>query len=1598
MEAVTEGVTNSVVSVSFGTYSADEVRKLSVVKVTNPLLETGNPGSTLSDPAPGGLYDPSLGPIDRFSSKRCQTCDQTWEFCPGHCGHIELVLPAYNPLMFDHLHKFLQQTCFSCLHFRAHSNHVAKCVTQLELISKGDIVGSKLLDSDSSTDETESPEESEASHGSASSTIYNPESQTHLEPREWTSLQFSEAMSVVYNFLKKGTNKCQKCSAKNPKISKPSFGRLKMNRMSNDAIRANAMRGRQLSGQLDASCDVLLLPSEVKSMLESLWENEKEFCTLMSNIQQKKLRINPAGPSMFFLDVVLVAPIKFRPPVKGGDSVMDNPQTVLLGKVLQANIALAKAHANADHTQVIQRCLDLQQSVNILFDSKSARGEKEVSNGICQILEKKEGLFRQKMMGKRVNYACRSVISPDPYLGVNEIGVPPCFAVKLTYPERVTPWNVAELRNSVIHGPDNYPGATLYVDKQSVNRLQPCKKSRTSISRKLGAAGESGKDSDCSYEGKTVYRHLRDGDIVLCNRQPTLHKPSIMAHVVRVLKGEKTLRMHYANCSTYNADFDGDEINVHFPQDDVSRAEGYCIVNANNQYVKPSNGEPNRGLIQDHVGMALILTKRDTFFTLQVISQLLALSSVSTSSTSSFSGKSGQKVWLACSEDDFQICQPAVLKPSPLWTGKQVITHILKKVTKGHSFSVEKDAKISGDFFRSRTTKHDRISEKGSKGGGSFKIMPDEEKILVSNNELLRGVIDKAQFGEYGLVHTVQELFGSDVAGTLLSVLSRLLTGYAQMHAFTCGVDDLLILKEKDEARKRLLEECEKDAELVHRHFVGVKDDKLRIEPKDLQFNIEKIMRSEGESAVTYLDNQMRSELNSKTNSGVINELLSEGTVKPSLHNCIYLMTTSGAKGSKVNFQQISSFLGQQELEGKRVPRMVSGKTLPSFHPWDWAARAGGFIIDRFLTGLRPQEYYFHCMAGREGLVDTAVKTSRSGYLQRCLIKNLECLKIHYDYTVRDADGSIVQFRYGEDGVDVSQSSFLSKFDSLAKNQEVIFGKCGQQPPVFNSYISELPQSLKDKADNFLEDSSLMDRISSNLVKKADVHNLMKLKYLKSLAQPGEPVGVLAAQSVGEPSTQMTLNTFHLAGRGEANVTLGIPRLQEILMMASSKIETPIMTCPLKQGKTKEVADRLAVKFRKVRVADIVKSMEVSVTPYAVRDSQACRIYKLKMQLQRPAHYPAHAKLDWEETLEGKFVRGLEDAIQNHLILLSKISGIANLVASKSNPPSGDDTEGDDVSTKKKSDDDGDDDGDGEETEDFGSDTRKQDVDYEDNDEDDHADHEIFETGSESDVDEMVDDGECRAKMEDESETGGESKKLKRSIAKKDYDRAIYVAVEGFHFEVHFKFTNEPHLLLAEIVQKVSKAVFIQNPGKIEQCRVTDCKDSQVIYYGKDPKKKRVAIKPDEKKEIPALQAMGVDINSFWEKQNDLDIRYLYTNDIHSMLNTYGVEAARETIIREINHVFGSYGISVSNRHLSLIADYMTHTGEYRPLSRLGGISKSVSPFTKMSFETASKFIVEAALHGETDYLEAPSARLCLGLPVKMGTGSFDVMHDLEVC
>lgn len=422
------------------------------------------------------------------------------------------------------------------------------------------------------------------------------------------------------------------------------------------------------------------------------------------------------------------------------------------------------------------------------------------------------------------------------------------------------------------------------------------------------------------------------------------------------------------------------------------------------------------------------------------------------------------------------------------------------------------------------------------------------------------------------------------------------------------------------------------------------------------------------------LDNVMKSTMG-QTTSQVLKECIPTGLLKRFPKNLISAMVQTGAKGGIVNQTQISALLGQQELEGRRVPRMQNGKTLPCFMPFDPNPRASGYVSDRFITGLRPQDFFFHCMAGREGLIDTAVKTSRSGYLQRCLIKQLESLMVSYDMTVRDNDGSIVQFMYGDDGVDVMETGYLSKFKFLERNYEMMSLKAKKlvqtgaveiepiqkehklvlkkakkamqadssltateakhqvSDPMISKFnplrhFGAISEQMSDQMRTYFKKNSLSHKVETEkglapsykypLINEEDFKQMYYMKYLKSIANPGENVGTIAAQSIGEPSTQMTLNTFHLAGHGGANMTLGIPRLKEILMTTPTNIKTPFMTVYFnKENKySKDQMQKVAKHFEKLQLTQVVKDLNLSQAIARGTDGNFKRIYKLTLEFE----------------------------------------------------------------------------------------------------------------------------------------------------------------------------------------------------------------------------------------------------------------------------------------------------------------------------------------------------------------------------------------------
>ena len=562
----------------------------------------------------------------------------------------------------------------------------------------------------------------------------------------------------------------------------------------------------------------------------------------------------------------------------------------------------------------------------------------------------------------------------------------------------------------------------------------------------------------------------------------------------------------------------------------------------------------------------------------------------------------------------------------------------------------------------------------------------------------LTGILDKSQFGAsaHGLVHAVYEVYGPSFAGKLLSILGRLFTSHLQFTGFSCRMDDLLLTSEGDLQRTQLIATAQDLGLQVAAEVSELKESNLHSleSQKQIQKKLEECLREDEKMA--HLDSCMKSKTNRIT-SQIISTCIPDHLVKPFPQNNMQVMTVSGAKGSSVNVSQISCLLGQQELEGRRVPTMISGKTLPSFLAFDSSARSGGFITGRFLTGIKPQEYYFHCMAGREGLIDTAVKTSRSGYLQRCLIKHLEGLKVHYDQTVRDVDGSVLQFHYGEDSLDVIKSKSLNKFDFCAMNYKALLqryspsklaGKVDEEAvldymkrakkqeidsdPVLSLYnpgryvgsvsdkfYSDLEKYIQENPNKLLKIKSERQEKhawSGRAISSKKFKGLMDIKYMHSLVEPGEAVGLLAAQSIGEPSTQMTLNTFHFAGFGAKNVTLGIPRLREIIMTASSNIKTPMMRLPLLENVTQSNGEELAKKLSKLVLARIMTHVTVEEQMGPKRASRS-KLMTITLHFwPKEAYFKDHGILpeDLLKTIELKFLTALERAIKKDMKSKSK--------------------------------------------------------------------------------------------------------------------------------------------------------------------------------------------------------------------------------------------------------------------------------------------------------------------------------------------------------
>jgi len=1080
-----------------------------------------------------------------------------------------------------------------------------------------------------------------------------------------------------------------------------------------------------------------LTPSAIREMLERIPDDDLRI-----------LGMDPAAarPEWMVLQVLPVPPVTVRPSITLESGIRsEDDLTHKLVDIIRINQKLQEALDSGVPVNIIQELHDLlQYHVTTYFDNevsglpparhRSGRALRTIS----QRLKGKEGRFRGNLSGKRVDFSARTVISPDPNLDISEVGVPVDIAARLTIPERVTQWNIEEMRRLIRNGPDQYPGA-LYIVRPDQRRVR------------LEFVTERDSLADAVESGFVVERHIRDGDIVLFNRQPSLHRMSIMAHTVRVLP-YKTFRLNPCVCPPYNADFDGDEMNLHVPQGEEARTEARLLMQVQDQILSPRYGGPIIGAKTDLLTAAYLLTRKSTVLTKDEVCRLIVAA-----------GYTGE------------LPEPATKRPVELWTGKQIFSLFLP-----HGFS-----------FTAKS---------------SMKSKDDKEHVIIRNGKLEEGVIDKNSIGaerSETLFHRIVKDQGSETGRQFLNHIAKLLDRFVLMKGFSYSIKELDVSPGVKDKIDKVIRKAED-----------------RVYALIQSYNQRTLERLPGQSLAESLEIRIMDELSKARDIAgeYADEYLDE-------KNSGVIMTRTGARGSSLNVAQMIACVGQQSIRGQRIRRGYRDRVLSFFKPGDAGPEARGFVYSSYRDGLTPIEFFFHAMGGREGLVDTAVRTQQSGYMQRRLINALEHLRVEYDSTVRDSRGDIIQFRYGEDGVDTAKSDHGKAVNSERLIERVRLAT-EKGAKASSKYIDKKVHEVLDRLSPLLADELKRNLLKAKLSRRGVDETVRQAveNYGRSLIEPGEAAGIVSAQSIGEPGTQMTLRTFHFAGVREQNVTLGLPRLIEIVD-ARKVPSTPTMTVFLdeKRRTSKEKAEEVATLLTHTTLGDISSSIESDIT-------------RMKITV----------KLDTRAMREKSVtMRDIKAAIQVH-----------------------------------------------------------------------HADVEI---------------------EKDEIE-----------ITTHEMDIPQFRRLESRISVMHVK--GIPAVRRALVMEENNEWIIRTEGSNLEL----------------------------------ALPTLGVDPTR------------TISNNMHEVAAVLGIEAARNVIIKEAKGVLEEQGLDVDIRHVMLVADAMTASGEVLQVGRHGVSGEKASTLAKAAFEITIPTIVDAAVRGTKDHLRGVAENVIVGQQVPMGTGLIEVFMAMS--
>ena len=982
-----------------------------------------------NNPVPGGVFDARLGVIE--SGKICPTCKHTNLHCQGHFGHITLARPVYLYQFLDYLIKVLNTVCLNC--------------SELFVMNR---------------------------HGSDQEDKYTNSELSGMD-------RLTTVRKDTIEYLRKNTQTCKVCDT--PVVRK-------IEKIQGTVCTLQGVLGS--SSNPDEQTSVPIQPEMVLRCLQR-----------MSDKSIRILGFDPkfSHPAWMVCTVLAVPPLTVRPPVMMEDNQrMDDDLSHKLIDIVRSNQKLREQIDKGQPRDYIEKHmahLEFDVATYIDNDIKGVPPAAQRSGRPLKTLKSrlgaKTGRVRGNLMGKRVDFSARSVITPDANIDVDELGVPEEIAMNLTKPEIVTPYNRDRLMMYIKNG-TKYPGAkSVYL-----------KEEKRMISLKY-----VNPEMIDIHEGDVVHRHMINGDYVLFNRQPSLHKGSMECHRVRVLP-YSTFRLNVSATKPYNADFDGDEMNLHLPQSIAAETELQKLASVLRLIISPRENAPIIQMVQDTLTGA------------------------------------------------FRISNPKVKIP------EHIVMNILARMKRPLSAFGRLDADHTG---------MDVIS-------AAFPLMNFDERVTIKNGKLVKGLLKKGAFNtpSQGVLHVLFNDFGSQRCGQFINEVQSIVTKFNLYTGFSTGASDLVANKEtSDFVSKTLAQGRERVREILTDIHAG-------------KF-VNESGRSDGDELENQINNTLK-DISAKISSSVMESLPRE--------NRLVQMVDAGAKGSDLNITQMIALLGQQIIDGKRVQYTLQDRTLPHFTKFDDGIESRGFVESSFVNGLRPAEFFFHAMGGREGLIDTAVKTSDTGYIQRRMMKTMEDMRVEYDSTVRNHMGVIFQYKYGEDGVDSTQvesQPINLALMSLEDIYKMFALNVEELAPVLTDTITEAP----DLVDEIIRDRDMLVKEVFGYVKKdsvlAPVHlkriiekyknpystktdltpahivdELSKLikepwlvpnrvfhcllryylaprrviieyrftkeifdevireirfRYVKSQVHTGEMVGALAAQSIGEPTTQLTLNS-----------------------------------------------------------------------------------------------------------------------------------------------------------------------------------------------------------------------------------------------------------------------------------------------------------------------------------------------------------------------------------------------------------------------------------------------------------------------------------------